>query len=330
MRHPIRETKMVTETKRGGKGHTVGIEILMFLLVFFFAQTVQSVPVTAVAVVSLFSSEQFSALSDRFLQGDPERAIEAVTNALTQSDTLMLVQLFSTVLAIGVAVLYCRLIEGRSISSMGLRRGNILLEYGVGALFGMLLFSAVVGICVSVGGVSFGVQGFSWPIWLLYLLGFLVQGMSEEVMCRGYLMLSISRKSKLWVGVVWNSILFALLHIFNPGIGLLPLLNIALFGAFASIYSLKRGNLWGVCAIHSLWNFVQGNLFGISVSGLSSGASPLYAVLPERQSLFNGGSFGMEGGLCATAVLTMALLCAIFLMPTNKKEVEDFNEIRRN
>ena len=28
----------------------------------------------------------------------------------------------------------------------------------------------------------------------------------------------------------------------------------------------KRGNIWGACAIHSFWNFAQGNIFGSYVA----------------------------------------------------------------
>lgn len=67
----------------------------------------------------------------------------------------------------------------------------------------------------------------------------------------------------LCVGIVVNSIVFALLHMANTGISLLALLNLFLFGVFMSVYMVRRGNLWGACAIHAVWNFVQGNVFGL-------------------------------------------------------------------
>ena len=128
-------------------------------------------------------------------------------------------------------------------------------------------------------------------------------------------MTSVARRYSLWLAVLLNSILFSLLHVFNNGIQFLALLNIALFGILTSLYVLRRGNLWGACALHSLWNFVQGNVFGVSVSGTESGPSPLSATLRPGAELWNGGTFGLEGGLTVTLVLLAGILILLFLVP---------------
>jgi len=117
-------------------------------------------------------------------------------------------------------------------------------------------------------------------------------------------------------------VIFALLHILNPGFGLLPLINIILFGILESIYVLRRGDLWGACAIHSIWNFFQGNVFGISVSGMGLSTSPLHATLDRSAAWLNGGSFGLEGGIATTAVLAVACLILILVIPNKEKEYE--------
>ena len=152
---------------------------------------------------------------------------------------------------------------------------------------------------------------------ILYFLGYMVQGMSEEILCRGYLMVSMQRGCPLWVAVLTNSLLFTVLHLGNPGITPLALLNLALFGIFASLYTLRRGSLWGIGAIHTIWNFAQGNIFGISVSGLSGSPSIMTATTAEGGSLVHGGAFGMEGGLGVTAVLLIG--CAVLLLIKTKK-----------
>ncbi len=40
-----------------------------------------------------------------------------------------------------------------------------------------------------------------------------------------------------------------------------------------ALYLLKTDTVWGVAGIHGAWNFAQGNLFGILVSGQPSGTS---------------------------------------------------------
>ncbi len=318
-------TNMLREAKDSSKGRSLGMEILIFLAVFFVTQSIVSIPVTIATMIAMFSSDAFAELFSLTASGGTVSADEImeIATELTQSmpDWVMLVQLFSTALATAGTVIFCRYIEKRPVSSMGLRRRHILREYGIGALVGILLISLCVGVCLATGSLTLTVSSFSPVVWVLFLLGFLIQGMSEEVLCRGYMMVSVSRKNALWLAVLTNSVLFALLHLGNPGIGPLPLLNIALFGALESVYVLKRGDLWGASAIHSLWNFFQGNVFGISVSGTGAGASPLAATMTEGQDWLNGGSFGLEGGLAVTLVVGLALVLMIFFLPVNKEEI---------
>ena len=329
MKYSFTRPKMLHDATQGKKGHALGIEILIFVLVFLVAQTLVSIPVTIASIAwMLFPDPETKALMEQALRGKDMTTYSALAEQLAanQPDWLLLVQLFSTALATAVAILYCRLIERRSLVSMGIRRYGAIREYLLGVPIGIALISATVGICASFGAVKLTPQSFSLAPWILFLLGFLVQGMSEEVLCRGYMMVSVSRRHSLLLAVITNSMLFSLLHIFNPGFGLLPLINIILFGILESIYVLRRGDLWGACAIHSIWNFFQGNVFGISVSGLGITTSPLRATLDPSAAWLNGGSFGLEGGIATTAVLTIACLILIFLVPSK----EDADEIIQN
>ena len=104
------------------------------------------------------------------------------------------------------------------------------------------------------------------------------------------------------------------------GVTLLSFFNIFLFGVFASLYTLRTNSLIGGCAIHSAWNFAQGNLFGFQVSGLATNASILTIKTNTSSTLFNGGSFGMEGGLTVTIVLLICILIVIFFK-SSKNEI---------
>jgi len=323
MKNRIPYTKMLAEA-RDSKGATGwGLELMKFLLVFFVAQTLQGIPTTVATVVWLFTSEEImSKITEAATNGLSSQYMETVMQTISETPAwLMAVQLFATVIATVIAILFCVLIEKRKPASMGLRRGGALKEYLVGGAVGILLISLCVGLAAAFGSFSFSAVTFPVGLWIAYLVGFLLQGMSEEVMCRGYLMISITRKNPLPIAVAANAVMFALLHIFNPGIGVIPLVNIALFGAFASVYALKRGNLWGVCAAHSLWNFFQGNLFGISVSGMGVSVSPLQATLQNDMSWLHGGAFGIEGGVVTTLILGIALVATILWLPVKKDEV---------
>ena len=115
--------------------------------------------------------------------------------------------------------------------------------------------------------------------------------------------------------------MFSLMHISNANFGIIPFLNITLFGIFAAVYMLKRGSIWGVAAIHTVWNFMQGNIFGFSVSGNPKFNSVFDTTLGEVGSILSGGEFGLEGGLGATVILLIALV-VVLAMPAKKSELD--------
>ena len=193
-------------------------------------------------------------------------------------------------------------------------RKALLNPCTIGAAIGLLLFCGAVLINVLTGSMTIdGISsGFSPVLFLLFLLGFGVQGMGEEVLCRGYFMVSLGRRYRAAAAVFLNSAVFSLLHIFNPGISLLAIVNLLLAGVVFSLYFLRTGNIWGAGAMHTVWNFVQGNVFGMEVSGLEISCSLFSSTSDPSRSLWNGGSFGAEGGLSVTIVLTIAILVMLF------------------
>ncbi len=238
--------------------------------------------------------------------------------------TRLLFQIFATVSTVAVVLLYCLLAERRTLQSLGFSRRGGFAEYGIGILGGFILFGGAVLLCIACGALTVEVAPASPApgITALYFAGFLIQGMSEEMLCRSYLMVSLSRSLPLWSCAVLNALLFSLLHMGNPGISVIALVNIFLFGLFASVLTLRRGSIWMVGALHSMWNFVQGNFFGIPVSGITGIPSPLVSTprTGPLAKLVSGGTFGLEAGLAVTVVLAVAC-AAVSLLPTKRSEI---------
>lgn len=311
---------MLTQAREARFRPNVFVQILLFLLVFFIGNMAASMIVTIPVIFSLFSDSQF--LAD--IAGGGTEASLSASMSLMEQPWVMLVSLLATAATTLVCFLYCRLIEGRSMASMGFRKEGWLKRYlkGYGIGTAMLLLCAL--ILWLMGDLDFA---FSRKIPVLYLLayfvGFLIQGMSEEVLVRGYFMVSLSNRCPVAIAVGISSVAFALLHLGNPGINLLALLNLTLFGIFMGVYILRTDDIWGACAIHSAWNFAQGNLIGIRVSGTST--LPSLAVMNPigENALFHGGDFGLEGGLIVTVLLFAAILLTLFL-PQTKQDPDLF------
>lgn len=326
------QTTMLTEAKKAKtRAHHAVIEFLIFFALFTVASTIESIIITPPTMYAVFTDESFmeamNGVTENLVNGsgyDMADMINTISAIITSLPAwLMLVQLFATAGMIATVLVYCTKIEKRSMYSLGLQKRGALPEYLVGMAVGLFLFSIAVLFGVLTGQISLSTVGKpSWGIILLFFLGYLIQGFSEELLCRGYFMVSLSRGCPLWVCVLSNALLFAALHLGNNGIAPIAFINLTMFGIFASLYTLRRGSLWGIAAIHSMWNFAQGNLFGISVSGMAKSPSILSATFGEGKfaDLVTGGSFGLEGGIGVTVALSLAI-GILLIIPTKKSEL---------
>lgn len=322
-------TKMLAEAKKS-EGHNFLVEIIFFVLVFLVAGIIESIVVAIPMVSYIFNSEEYKLLVEQYAKQliDVNQLTQGVTEiTANMPDSITVIMLFATVILTLSGLIYCRFIEKRKLATLGFRKDGAIKEYLVGMLVGTGIFSLAVGICLVTGALTF--EGFcaniSWGYIGLFFVGYLLQGMSEEVLFRGYLTVSLSRRAPIAAAVGISSVGFACAHLSNSGISVLAFINLTLFGIFAAVYMLKRGNIWGVCAIHSLWNFVQGNLYGISVSGMSKSESIMEMSSVASKSLVNGGDFGLEGGIAVTIVLVLAIVVMLFTK-TKQTELADESE----
>ena len=290
---------MLTEARKSRFQPNTILQILVFIVVFFATNIAASIIPSFAIIINLFSNNSIAT---------PEDIIEYSNNL---PNSILLVTLFSTIFVTFLTIIHCRFIEKRPLSSMGLIKKNAVKQYLIGYGIGIIIFSSAFFIAAITGSIE--INGFNsniaYGMIILFFIGFLIQGMSEEVLLRGYFMVSLSNRAPMVAAVLINSVAFAMLHLANNGITLLAFINLSLFGIFASLYVLKTGNLWGACAIHSAWNFFQGNIYGISVSGLNTDKAALLNITNDTSlNYINGGSFGMEGGLAVSIVLIIGII----------------------
>lgn len=237
--------------------------------------------------------------------------------------SLNFITLFSSLFSfIGVSLLvFFRVtkIEKRTISSIGFSRKKWLKKYLVGFLIGLVLMGLVVSILYLFGFISVNenptqpVGKFALVNIFILLIGWIIQGGTEEVVTRGWLMNVLGARYNIKFGLFISSVLFGLLHLLNPNVNYIAILNIILVGYLFGLYVIKTNDLWGACGIHSAWNFAQGNLFGFEVSGLNVEVGSLFDFNLTGNSLISGGSFGPEAGLCATFVLLLGIIVILLL-----------------
>ncbi len=209
--------------------------------------------------------------------------------------------------------LIVRFLEGRRIRTLGFHRAHWFREYLAGAGIGAGMVGAVVLAlalfgCIGVESSPGQPTDFAAAGSLaVFFLGYVVQGGTEEVVSRGWILTSVSaRHNRAW-GVALSTLFFVACHALNSGVNIMAYFNLALFGLFASLYVLRTNSLWGACGFHSAWNFALGNLFGLDVSGLPSIATAL-DLKTHGSALLTGGAFGPEAGLPVSAALLLGVL----------------------
>ena len=301
----IQKPAAVLSAQERKKGMNWFLEILVFVAVFIVGGIAEVLCMIPAELLILSQNAAYRAAAEA---GDTEGAMEAAA-VIGSSDIYMVVSLVATIGMTAVTIAFCRFIQKRKLKSVGFTKQRAGKDYLIGLGMGFLLFSSAVLICVLTGALKInGVSStFSIGMFLLFAFGFMLQGMSEEVICRGYLMVSIGRRYSMWVAIMSNALIFAALHLLNNGISILAFINLVLYGVFASLYFIERGSIWGVAAFHSVWNLVQGNFWGLRVSGMVTECSVFQSSLVDNRDIINGGAFGPEGGLAVTVVLMVGI-----------------------
>ena len=193
-----------------------------------------------------------------------------------------------------------RLVEHRQLSDVSLK--GALVELLAGLAIGALLFSLVVAVIALLGGYQ--VVG-TRPASVLYpIIGLsIVSGVTEEIMLRGLFFRIIENWLGSWVALALSAALFGALHLGNPNATLVAGGAIAIEAGvmLAAIYMVTR-RLWAAIGLHAAWNFTQGGVFGIPVSGFD--VQGLLVPRIAGPELLTGGDFGAEASLPAMLICT--------------------------
>jgi membrane protease YdiL (CAAX protease family) len=195
---------------------------------------------------------------------------------------------------------YVRLVERRPGIELGAQ--GVLRELGAGLVLGAALFSVTIGVLAALG--LYTVQGWR-PVSVLIapLAVSIAAGVIEELLFRGAIFRIIEASLGTWIALAISAALFGLVHLGNPNASWIAAVAIALEAGvmLGAAYVLTR-RLWLPIGIHAAWNFTQGGIFSVAVSGGKTDGL-LVASLAGPQWL-TGGEFGAEASVVAIVVCT--------------------------
>lgn len=244
------------------------------------------------------------------------------------AQTITLITYYGYIIMSGVALLYWKLIEKKPLSEMGLtkRFGN----YFIGIVVGVFLLAVSVFAIVLTGNIEF--HGFfeNADILMIILLigGFIIQGATEEILCRGIVLHTLKEKTPTWIAIAVSTVLFIIPHwssLFEGGTiyGVIGVANLVLISIIFSLLTIRFKSIWAACGLHSFWNAILYCILGLNLSGKDETVTAVFNMQSVGENIWNGGAYGIEASIVTTVVLAIA---AALIWYMNRKKNNNIGE----
>ena len=184
-------------------------------------------------------------------------------------------------------------------------------EFGLGAALGWGMLLASILPMVGIGGliVTFWAIPRQFGILLIDVLLLAVASLAEEVAFRGYPFQRLIEAMGPTLATIVFSVVFAGLHLFNPGANRASFMVTVFSSWLLSIAYLRTRALWVCWGWHFAWNASMCLLFGLPVSGITE-YSPVIQSNTVGPPWITGGDYGPE----ASAVTAVVLLVGLFIV----------------
>ena len=246
-------------------------------------------------------------------------AVLAVTMAMIPpSAPRAVVYLASSLITLTIA-LFLGWICGRSLEGLPFKALGASFTKGsltnlvAGAVIGGVTLALAVLLAVLFGGLRFEFQGADTSLGISFIV-IIVAAAAEEALFRGYPFQTFVRSGLAWLAIVITSAIFAAAHLQNPNWSIISVVNTVAAGVWFGIAYLKTRDLWLVFGMHFMWNWLQGAVFGIEISGLTA-LTPvsLLREVDRGPAWLTGGTYGVEGGIVTTVALIVSIGLIRFL-----------------
>ena len=265
---------------------------------FFITSVITSQVFAGVGLVIVLIASGFdlNALSN-------QEEIANIVNGINFLLPLKVIEFLSVMLCVW---LFIRFVDRKPLKSIGLSLNGYKKDLYLGLGLGAGLIALGFLILFILGYLS--VDGFSFPLGsiILYLILFVVVSLHEEIMMRGYILNNLMQSMNRYVALSLSSLVFMTIHLLNPNVSFLSVVNLFLAGIVLGIYYIHKSNLWLPIGMHLTWNFFQGPVFGFEVSGIET--KSIIGQSIRGNELITGGPFGFEGSILATILILVMII----------------------
>lgn len=225
-------------------------------------------------------------------------------------------------------------LESRPIGVFGLGGEREVAHFFAGLAWGVVCLSLLVlllwkmGLLVVDRRLLFGGDVMHYAA--VWLFSFVLVGLLEEYLTRGYLQYTLTRglagfyrwafKTRhstvlgFWTSALVLSFVFGFSHGNNPGESPIGLLSAGLIGLVFCLSLWRTGSLWWALGFHAAWDWAQSFLYGVADSGAMI-QQRLLETHPQGRVLLSGGATGPEGSVFILAIVALVALIILFTLP---------------
>ena len=171
-----------------------------------------------------------------------------------------------------------------------------LSELITGLFIGLVAISILFAILFFLESTKIVSIEFHFSSFIRIFIQLLIFVLLEEIIFRSLFINGLKQftDNKLYI-LLYSALLFAIVHLANPGVSPLSVVSASLGGAMYAYAFLIMNRLWLPIGIHFSWNFIQGYLYGLPVSGL--GMDSLFRTDLIGSDIITGGTYGPEGSI---------------------------------
>lgn len=224
------------------------------------------------------------------------------TKTSIQELTLLLFNFIGTFI---VLWLFMKHVDEEKFINLGFKIKNRKWDIIIGIVIGLITMSIGFVILISLGEITFRKINYDSYDLIILILLFILVAFAEEVLLRGYILRNLMISFNKYLALILSSIIFSIMHIFNPNIDVFALFELFIAGIFLGLSYIYTKNLWFPISLHFSWNFFQ-SFLGFNVSG-----KDFYSLIElgiTKNNILNGGAFGFEGSILSLAASIIMIL----------------------
>ena len=230
-------------------------------------------------------------------------------NSIKTTFQHFILNLFGFIGLLLVLWLFMKYVDNEKFINLGFHLKKKSKHFYLGAFLGFFIMGSAYLLLSQMDEIKYVKTVFKIDEIFVSIGLFVIVAINEEVFMRGYVLRNLMYSFNKYIALILSSILFSLMHGFNPNMDWFSYLNLFLAGILLGSTYIFTKNLWFPIALHFSWNFFQ-SLFGFNVSGQN-----IYSLIEfkiAKPNLINGGLFGFEGSVFCI-VIQLILIISILI-----------------